>query len=64
MRKGERQDDDNESTGNGPVILHGQNNSNHRQEIESMTFEISWFDLGFPGNFPTIERSICLGMFL
>jgi hypothetical protein len=43
------------SVNDGTVVFHGQNDLNRTQEIECMTFEISWFGLGFPGNFPTIR---------
>lgn len=53
MEKGNSGDDPraDEST----IVRHDESSSMSSQEIESMTFQISWFGLGFPGNFPTIK---------
>lgn len=53
MEKGHSGDDlrADEST----ILRHGESSSISSQEIESMTFQISWLGLGFPGNFPTLK---------
>lgn len=47
--------DDDPHDEEGTIVPHEESSSISSEEIESMTFQISWLGLGFPGNFPTFK---------